>query len=769
MPAMPRPCIGWEEFAQAVFEEADDALFVFDPETEQLLEANPMGQRLSGFSRKALQEMRVPDVLRPEEPESLQRLRLAFGRMGVFHSQDGFWLRTGQEGGWLPVNLTVTRLHLQDGACGLITARDVREQRAAHAQLARMERELRRVLSSVSDCLWSAEIDTAGQWTFCYFSPAVATITHRPEEFFLGDLAQWLDVLHPEDRLRAEQDARRLRVGRSLSGEYRLVWPDGAVRWVRFNARMSRGDQERPFVVDGVLSDITEYRQAEDALRASEAKHRTLIENLPQGVFLKDRSLRFTAVNGPFCQDVGRAEADVLGKTDFDLFPAPLAEQFAAADRMVLSEDRRVEREERIELHGKVRTVQVVKTPVHDNRGRVAGVLGIFWDVTEQRQLEAHLRQAHKMEAMGQLASGIAHDFNNLLTAVVGNLELAQGELPAGHPGRDLLANSVKAGFRAAELTRQLLSFARRTPLRPAPLSLNQSVEQTVRLLRHTFDPRITVEVRLEPSLWLVQADAAQIDQVLMNLCLNARDAMAEGGRLTLTTANLALDLDAVRPYPEGRPGEFVRLRVEDSGQGMTPEVRAHLFEPFFTTKAVGKGTGLGLATVFGIVQQHRGWIACRSAVGAGTAFEVYLPRLATAVIPAPVVVDKGGGSGSETILVADDQDMVRTLVATILQRHGYRALTAADGAQAVELYRQRQPEIALVILDLAMPVLSGKDALLALREVNPAVRVLISSGYISDETARDLERAGAAGFVAKPYHAADLARKVRTVLDRGK
>jgi len=758
----------WPELAGTLFEEAGDALFLFDPDMEQLREVNPMAQRLSGFTRRELLEMKITYLFRSEAEGGVSRLRHAFRRTGLFHSQEGFWLRHKEGGHWVPVNLTVNRLHVEPKPLGIITARDISERREAFAQLQKVEQELRRVLNSVSDCLWSAQVDANGRFVYSYISSVMQQIAGRPAEYFMAGPQQWLGIVHPEDRGLLRGVLAQISTGSSVQHEYRINFLDGGIRWVR-DSIVATPAAAGGFKLDGVLSDITARKEAEEALRAGEARYRSLVENLTQSVFLKDRELRYLAANKPFCRSVGKdTEAEILGQDDFDLYPEHLAEKYRAADRLVLQEGRRLELEEQNLIGGKLRTVQKVKTPVLDAQGQIAGVLGIFWDVTDQRLMEAQLRQAHKMEAVGQLAGGIAHDFNNLLTGILGNLSLALADLPRDHGTHELLASAEVAALRAAELTRQLLGFSRRAPLVSQPLNINSLIDETVRLLRRTLDPRIAIQVRAAADLWSVQGDATQVGQVVLNLCLNARDAMRDGGSLTLETANFRLDAEGAPLPVEGRAGEFVRLRVLDTGAGMAPEVQERIFEPFFTTKEPGKGTGLGLAMVFGIVKQHQGWIECRSEVGRGTTFDIYLPRLATAVpVPASAPAEGGVRGGGETILLADDEEVVGRLGQTILERQGYTVLNALDGVEAVEIYRQQGQSIDLVILDLAMPRLSGPETLHELRRLNPKVSVLISSGYSSDEDLRTVERAGVMGFVAKPYRPADLVRRVRAALDQ--
>jgi signal transduction histidine kinase/ActR/RegA family two-component response regulator len=432
--------------------------------------------------------------------------------------------------------------------------------------------------------------------------------------------------------------------------------------------------------------------------------------------------------------------------------------------KTVLNEGRSIESEDEPLINGRRTSVRRVLTPVRDRTGDVTGVLGICWDVTEQRRLEAHVHQASKMDAVGQLAGGIAHDFNNLLTVILGNLELILTRSGVENADRDLLTAAQGAAVRAAALTQRLLGFSRRHQLDWRPTDVNAITMEVVALLQRTIDPLIRLETCLAPDLWAAHADPAQLNQVLMNLCLNARDAIVGPGQITIETAFVN---GPDSPGLGRRPGAFVRLSVIDTGGGMAPEVKARMYEPFFTTKGVGKGTGLGLAMVFAIVRQHKGWIDCWSEVGAGARFDVYIPcaePLRTTDIEAPPTAEAGPGEG--TVLVVDDEEMIRDLATLALASRGYRVLTAADGRQAVEVYSGSRERIDLVLLDLTMPVLSGHEAFRQLLRLDPSVRVLFASGY-SEEQLSDLEQERMVGFIKKPYRPNELLLAVESALHR--
>jgi two-component system cell cycle sensor histidine kinase/response regulator CckA len=525
---------------------------------------------------------------------------------------------------------------------------------------------------------------------------------------------------------------------------------------------------------------------AEEAARKAAQEWRATFDAISDAVCLLDPAGLILRCN--------RAACDLLGQPFAELVGQPYAEavlRVAGGGWRVEGEDTSVSSPSilhpppatlhpppatRSEVQLGQRWFLATADPILDEQGERIGSVHILADITLRKQMEEQLRQGQKMEAIGRLAGGIAHDFNNLLTAILGNASLLAQRLDPAAEEHELVDTLERAAWRAAELTRQLLGFSRQTLLWLRPLNLNETVEEVLTLLRRTMDPRIEVQARCTADLWPVRADAGQMSQVLMNLCLNARDAMPEGGRLTLETANRLITEAEAHGSTDTRPGEFVRLSVADTGHGIPTDVLPRIFDPFFTTKPAGKGTGLGLAMVFGIVKQHQGWIECHSAPHTaaercvqGTRFDVYLPRLAEpapTTSPGPPIAPSA--PRGEMILVADDNDMLRKLVATFLRQNGFQVLLAEDGRQAVEIFERERERVRLVVLDVMMPRLSGPEAMRELRKLNPDVPILLASGY-SDVELTEAERTRVQGFIAKPYREPDLIGAVRQALSAAK
>jgi PAS domain S-box-containing protein len=404
---------------------------------------------------------------------------------------------------------------------------------------------------------------------------------------------------------------------------------------------------------------------------------------------------------------------------------------------------------------------------LRDEGGALKGYGKVARDLTGPRRLEQQLRQAQKMEAVGRLAAGVVHDFNNLLTIVLGFGELATAELPPGSRARDLVGQMTKAGERASGLTRQLLAFSRQQPMQPEVLDLNAVVADIEKMLRRAVGEDVTLATVLQPGLGRVKADRGQVEQVLLNLAVNARDAMPAGGRLTVETHDVGLDAAYVQGHAEAHAGPHVLLAVSDDGCGMDAATKSHLFEPFFTTKPAGQGTGLGLATVYGIVKQSKGHVEVYSEVGVGTTVKVYLPRAGEAARePAPHFVP-APAAGTETVLLAEDEEAVRELARLALHRAGYAVLTAGSGEEALRVAAAHGGPVHLLATDVVMPGgMGGRELARRLLEAHPGLHVLYLSGYTSEAVIRHGVLEADVHYLQKPFTASALAAKVRAVLD---
>jgi PAS domain S-box-containing protein len=508
-------------------------------------------------------------------------------------------------------------------------------------------------------------------------------------------------------------------------------------------------------------------RHAEAALRASEERFRALVENSSDALLLVDAEGRITYISGSSPRHLGWQPSDMVGRSIFDFLHPDDRELAAATQAEALQRPgENLAAEVRIKhANGSWRTMEGVAVN-RLNDPSVGGIILNARDITERRRLEEQLRQAQKMEAVGQLAGGVAHDFNNLLTAILGYCNLLLDDIPRDNPMRQDLEEIRSAGERAASLTRQLLAFSRRQMLQPQIVDVNTLVLQLEKLLRRMISEDVELVTALSPRLPPVRVDPASFEQILVSLALNARDAMPGGGRLTIETAAVELDDSYVGTHPAVVPGQYVMVSVSDSGVGMDEATRARIFEPFFTTKEHGKGSGLGLATVYGIVQQSGGSIWVYSEPGHGTSFKVYLPTSeSTGVARAGESGSDGAKTGWETVLLVEDEDAVRALAREVLRRNGYVVLEARHGLDALRVAERHPDPIHLMVTDVVMPHMSGRDLADRLSEVRPKMKVLFMSGY-TDHAAMHRHLTPGAAFLQKPFTPETFARKVRSMLD---
>ena len=559
-----------------------------------------------------------------------------------------------------------------------------------------------------------------------------------------------------------ERFIETLRVDGTLIGyESRSRREDGTLFWTLGHASLLPGPPE---VIESTIVEITTLKEAEEASQRSRERYRSVIETSQDGILFLDLATRRILETNPALQRMLGYTADELSAlTLYDIE----SEERASIDANVhrLAEERRLTLPER-KFRGKDgREIAAAAYVILLEENNRQIVLAVVHNLSETRHLEAQLRQAQKMEAIGRLAGGVAHDFNNLLTAILGYADLLLDSNPSNDV-RNSVSEIRKAGERAASLTKQLLAFSRKQVLQPRILDLNEVLGETDGILRRLLGEDVALEAERAPHLWRVQADPVQIQQVLLNLAVNARDAMPDGGVLRIATRNVSLTAASVPEVPNIKEGDHVLLEVADTGHGMSAEILSHAFEPFFTTKERGKGTGLGLSTVYGIVKQSGGYVRIESVVGKGTRVLVYLARVhGPADSSSNVSARAAPRGGSETILLVEDEEAVRRLASRLLERSGYRILVAESAEDAVVLSRAYDGEIHLLLADVVLPGMNGRRLADLLSEERPRMRVIFASGYFDDRGVLEAR----SELIQKPFNPDTLARTVRRVLDRGR
>ncbi|GAC1618936.1 MAG: hypothetical protein NVS9B13_07470 [Candidatus Acidiferrum sp.] len=575
-----------------------------------------------------------------------------------------------------------------------------------------------------------------------------------------------LDQIHPEDRervSRAAEEARQTGIGKTI--EYRIRHKDGT--WLVFEStasviRGSTGVPEKHVIVN---RDITQRIRAVEALRRSESSFRAVVEDAPYGIYRADTKGRFIRVNPALRNMLGYPSSEALASVNLEtgIFRNPL--EFQRVNDLLASahEFKDVE----VEWIKKDGALLMVRCCGRKVEGESSPYFEVFVeDITEKCILERQLRMAAKMEAVGRLSGGIAHDFNNLLGVIIGYGQVLKRRLGSDNPLFEHADEIEKAGQRAASLTRQLLAFSRQQILSPTVLDLNALVTDTEKMLLRVLGEDITVSTVLAPKLGTVKADRGQVEQILMNLAVNSRDAMPQGGNLIIETSNKEFDAQYVRFHSGAKLGSYVMLSVTDSGMGMDSETQAHIFEPFFTTKEIGKGTGLGLATVYGVVKQSDGYIWLDSAPGKGASFKIFLPQTLGAVAPSSAIpASTPSPARTETILLAEDSEPLRKLAKTFLEAHGFTVLSACDGADALRIAQNRADPVHLLLTDVIMPGMNGRVLAEALLARNPRIKILYMSGYTDSFIAGHGVLEKGSFLLNKPFTEEALIQKVFEVL----
>jgi two-component system sensor histidine kinase EvgS len=548
--------------------------------------------------------------------------------------------------------------------------------------------------------------------------------------------------------------------------EYEAKTIDGRCLWFMMNASIKERHEEGSFIIEGFTFDISDRKQAADALKKSEAQYRLLADNTLDVIWTLNMDLVFAYVN-PAClamtgytpeEWIGSRLQDHCDAANFEIMAENVAKGLAGGPDFpgVIFEA------EMIKKNGDVFPVEIHGKIIFDAAGQPVMLQGVTRDITDRKKLLGQLLQAQKMESIGRLAGGVAHDFNNMLSVILGYAELALDGISPEDPLHEDILEIQSAGHRAADVTRQLLAFARRQTIAPKVMDLNETLESMLRMLRRLIGEDIDLAWHPRPGLWPVCMDPVQIDQILVNLCVNAKDAIAGVGKITIETDRKSFDEEYCKDHAEALAGDFTMLAVTDNGCGMDPATLANIYEPFFTTKGVGEGTG------YGIVKQNNGFINVYSEPGVGTTFKLYFPRHMEAPAPvrAPVAEEILTGAG-ETILVVEDDPVVLSMAEKMLRSLNYRSLSATGPARALDLASAHEGEINLVMTDVIMPEMNGRELAERLKEHYPDLRVLFMSGYTANVIAHHGVLEDGVVFVPKPFSKADLAKKVRQALSQ--
>jgi len=645
---------------------------------------------------------------------------------------------------------------------------EVEERRQAEIALRESERSYKTLVQTIPDLIWLKDAD--GVFLSCnhmferlYGASEAAIIGKTDNDFVSRELAESF----------REHDRRAMAAGKPSSNEEWLTFADNGYRGLFDTIKTPMFDAGGALIgVLGIARDITERKRAEEALRASEERYRTILQTAIDGFWRVNTKGRLLEVNETYCRMSGYSEQEILAMSIPDLEAAEAVYDIAARIQKIMAqgEDRFESRHRR-----KDGSIFDVEVSVQYRPAEGGYLVAFLRDITgrklageEKYKLEVQLQQAQKMETVGRLAGGVAHDFNNILTAIIGYGNITLMKMATDDPNRQYIEQMLEASDRAVHLTRDLLLFSRKQPPDRKPVDLNEGIQKLGKFLVRVIGEDIAFKTLLSGGTIPVLADENQIGQVLMNLATNARDAMPKGGTFTISTEQVHLDEEFTTTRGLGMSGRYAQISVSDTGHGMDEATSRRIFDPFFTTKEVGKGTGLGLAVVYGIVKQHDGHITVYSEPGTGTTFRIYLPVITVeASGEKEKVSEEHPVGGTEIILLAEDNEVVRKLTVAVLEDFGYTVITAVDGEDAVARYREHGDSIQLLLFDLIMPKKNGKEAYDEIRKIRPDLKIIFSSGYSAD-IVRDKASIGSeVSIIFKPVSPVELLKKVRSVLDK--
>jgi two-component system, cell cycle sensor histidine kinase and response regulator CckA len=676
----------------------------------------------------------------------------------LLHKMGPFWNGKGHDS----TSLMLIGCYIGLMAVGnMLLAAVAAEREAANRATIESERRYRGVVQDQSDLICRFKRDG----TLVFVNQAYCRFYGEEEEKLLG--TNFFQALPEADRQIPLNDFSRLTPENPIQAyDNKVVLQPGQFIWQQCVVRALFDEDDRLMEYQAVMQDITRRKQSEEALRHGEERLQAILRSMPDGVVVLDERGLISLFNP--------AAEKIFQRTSVQMMGRPLSELFATADRQKYGEYLARQAGEAqagvIELSALLPgngTLPVDVAVSEISRGAVRMSVVAVRDISGRKKLEEQYRQAQKMDAVGRLAGGIAHDFNNLMQAILGYSNLLDRRLPAGDPNRDAVAQIQKSLSHASSLTRQLLAFSRKQVLTPKCLPLNTAVSDMNQLLQRVLGETIQLQLKLASPVPWIRADPGQMEQMILNLAINARDAMTDGGVLGIETRNVEFQEEKAMTSGRLTPGVYAVLKISDTGCGMTPEVQAHLFEPFFTTKGDGKGNGLGLSNVYGTVKQSGGEIMVTSKLGRGTTFEIYLPRSEPTIAETERATRPVQTHGTETVLLVEDEELVRLMLVETLKAADYRVLDARNGADALEVAARHKGQIDLLVTDMTMPGFSGTELAKRLARVRPGIRVLFISGYTGEEAAQLSKDTENVEYLQKPFHPDAFLVKTREVLDQ--
>ncbi len=754
-----------EERYRRIFETANDGIVLLEKGEGRIVHANPAAEKMLGYLEEEFVGKKLHDIGVSLDLSDFPMFMQTLNKSGILNYRDvPVKTKSGQ---------TIdTDIYMVDKAkLAQCNIRDVSERHRAEEALKAEKAFIENALNTLRDVFFA--IDLEGR--FLRWNKALNVITGYLDTEIA--LMAPLDFFRNDDRERIAAAIQTVLQKGSVSVEALLVTEDGRRIPYEFRAALLSDAQGKLLGICGVGRDISERKQAERELRAAlvnaregENRLEAIMAAMGEGISLQDIDFNVIYQNQVHKDLIGDhvGERCYLAYQNSDHICEGCPVVMAYKDGGTHKAERIRKAERAVTGDATTRYVEITASPLRDVAGNIVAGIELIMDVTEQKKLEAQLRQSQKMEAIGTLAGGIAHDFNNILNVVMGYGAMVMGTLAADSQSKKDMHEVLLAADRAADLTKRLLVFSRKQVVEVKSVNLNELILGLQKMLVRIIRENIDFHLDLAGRPLIVQVDAGQIEQVLTNLAANARDAMPEGGRLTIGTGLEEVNEEHVAIYGYGKPGRYALVTVADTGQGMDAETQKKIFEPFFTTKGVGEGTGLGLAISYGIIKQHNGYIQVYSEPGHGTVFKIYLPLSEEAAAPdteTEVAVPVKGGN--ETILVAEDNPALRKLATIILESRGYTVIAAEDGEEAVTKFMENREHISLVVLDMIMPKKNGKEVSVEIRKVCPKIKILFASGYTMDlVTTKELTEAGF-DFIQKPFPSKDLLAKVREILDR--